>query len=156
MTMFQYAQKAGLSVELLDGIPQNLGGWLDPDPSPRFIGVNRNLPQHEQVFIIARELGYFAQDCGQNSALLDQPWKWHMLSTAPESIGEDIYRMDAEFRGFWLMLWFATGDEFRAFVNQHPGKLCKILFYDNIVTVQLYRLRVKSWLRSFFNRLALI
>jgi hypothetical protein len=153
--MFEVAQKADLPIEYLDGMPAQIDGWLDSHTTPRFISVNRNLPQHEQVFAIARELGFYAQQRLCNSLILDRPWKWEVLARAPEELRQKIRLLDAGHRAHWLMLFFATGDEFRAFVKKHPKKVLAIIFTDNIVGFHLYALRIKTWYRNVLRAFAI-
>src|ERR1035441_8208046 len=55
-TMTEIAQKAGLPVEYLKNRSANLVGYLDWNPTPRFIAVNSDLPAHEQVWFIAQQI----------------------------------------------------------------------------------------------------
>ena len=60
-TIYDLVEYYGLSVEFLD-LPASNAGYLDPDYEPRYIAVNRNLPQCEQVFTAAHELCHYMSD----------------------------------------------------------------------------------------------
>ena len=148
-TIFEIAHRTGLPIEYLDNMPVKFDAWLDPHETPRFISVNRNLSQDEKVFAVTRELGFYAQQQRRDSLILNRPWKWAMLDAAPEPLKHKISTLDAEFRGHWLMFYFATGDEFRAYVKRHPKKVLAIGFAGHVAGFHLYVLRIKMWVRNF-------
>jgi hypothetical protein len=146
-TMAEVARRSGLPVEDLKNMPANFAGFLDWHPDPRFIAVNRDLPAHERAWFIARQLAWRAQQQRDNSLALDRPWKWQMFDAAPAGLKEKISQMDVEYRAHWLMLFWSTGDEFRAYVRMNLQKaLWTIPATDNIVRYHLSKLRVKLWL----------
>lgn len=154
-TIPEIAQKSGLPVEYLKNMPANFAGYLDWHPDPRFIAVNPVLPTHEQDWFIARQLAWRAQQQRYNSLALDRPWKWETLDAAPANLKEKISQMDVEYRAYWLMLFFATGDEFRAFIRADPKRFWSHTFTDNIVRYHLSKLRLQTWIFKFFYALAL-
>ena len=154
--MSEIAQKAGLAVENLENIPTTMEGFLDWNPDPRFIAVNCNLPAHDQVLFIARQLATCAQQQRRNSLALDKPWKWEMFDAAPAALKQKISQMDIEYRAHWFMLFFSTGDEFRAFIRANPKRFWSHLPTDNVVLYHLSVLRVKLWLRKFYWKIAAV
>jgi hypothetical protein len=154
-TMFQAAQNAGLPVEYQAPVSTKFDGYLDTHTEPRFIAVNPNLPPEDQVFTIARELGYCAQKRRCNSLALDRPWKWKLFESAPEEIREKIFLLDAHHRAHWLMLAFATGDQYRASYKKHRESVFAGVFADTLVTFQLWTLRIQTWIYKIFVVLAL-
>jgi hypothetical protein len=155
-TLTQIAQKAGLPVEYLKNIPASYAGFLDSHPTPRFIAVNRDLPHHEQALFIARQIAVWAQQQRYNSLALDHPWKWQMLDAAPDKLKQRICQMDIEYRAHWLMLFFATGDEFRAFIKADPKRFWSHTFTDNIIRYHLSMLRAKLWFAKFRRKIAIV
>jgi hypothetical protein len=155
-TITDIAQKSGLPVEYLEGRPANFAGYLDRNPNPRFIAVNGDLPAHEQAWVIAQQIAVWAQQQGFNSLALNRPWKWEMLAAAPAKLKQKIGQMDMEYRAHWLMLFFATGDEFRAFIKSNPKRFWAHTFTDNIIGYHLSKLRVKLWLAKFRRKIATV
>jgi len=129
---------------------------LDWNPDPRFIAVNRDLPAHEQALFKARQIATCAQRRRCNSLALDRPWKWDMFDAASVALKQKISRMDIEYRAHWLMLFWATGDEFRAFVRANPKRFWSHMFTSNVVWCYLSVLRVKSWFSNFFRKIAIV
>lgn len=154
-TMPEVVHKSGLQVVYFDGVSPAFAGFLDPHDYPRYIAVNRNVPPEDQVFAVARELGYCAQDRRQNSLALDRPWKWRLFDDAPEEIQQKISELDAECRAQLFMMAFATGDQFRAFVKKYPKKYFWMSFHPNIVGFHLFVLRIRTWIFKIFYFLAL-
>jgi hypothetical protein len=155
-SMTEIAQKSGLPVEYLENMPANFAGYLDWHPDPRFIAVNRDLPAHEQAWFIARQIAARAQDQRYNSLVLNRPWKWEMLDAAPENLKQKISQLDIEYRAHWLMLFFTTGDEFRAFIKADPKRFWAHTFTDNIVGYHLSMLRAKLWFSKFCRKIAVV
>jgi len=147
------AEKSGLPVQFLKNRPADFAGYMDWNPTPRFIAVNGDLPAHEQAWFIARQLAVWAQEERFDSLALDRPWKWQVLDAAPEQIRNEICRMDVDYRANWLMLFWATGDEFRAFIRANPKRFWSQFFTDNIVRYHLSKLRVKFWLANSFRKI---
>ena len=150
------AQRAGLPVEYLENSPANFAGFLDWHNDPRFIAVNRELPAHEQAWFIAQQIAVCAQQRRSNSLALDRPWKWEMLDAAPAKLKQKISQMDIEYRAQWLMLFFATGDEFRAFIRADRKRFWSPGFTDNIVWYHLSILRVKLWFGKLRRKIAIV
>ena len=155
-TITDIAQKAGLPVEYLKNRPANFAGYLDWHPDPRFIAVNRDLPAHEQAWFIARQIAVRAQEQRYNSLALNRPWKWEMLDAAPSGLKEKISQMDIEDRAHCFMVFFATGDEFRAFIKADPKRFWSHAFTDNIVRYHLSMLRAKLWFGKFCRKIAFV
>jgi hypothetical protein len=155
-SMTEIAERAGLPVEYLENIPKNCDGFLDWHDDPRFIAVNRNLPAHEQVLFIARQLATCAQKQRRNSLALDRPWKWEMFDAAPAALKQKISQMDIEYRAHWLMMFFSTGDEFRAFMKANPKRFWSHIATDNVVLYHLLVLRAKLWFSKFSRKVAII
>lgn len=154
-TMFELSQREGLEVESLANMPARFDAWLDPHECPRFIAVNPNRPRHDQLFAIAREIGFCAQQRGFNSFILNRPWKWDVFAAAPDKLKQKISLIDAEHRAHWLMAWYATGDEFRAYVKAHPKKVVAMLYTDVVAGFYLHTLRVLTLWRTLFCALAI-
>ena len=154
-SMAEIAQKSGLLVEYLKNAPRNFTGFLDWHDEPRFIAVNPELPPHEQVLFIARQLALRAHQRRYNSMVLDRPWKWKMLDAAPEPLRNKICQLDVEYRAHWLMLFFASGDEFRAFTRANPKRFWAQLFTSDIVGWHLGLLRVKICFGNVLRALAI-
>ena len=155
-SMCDCAQNANLPVEYLENMPAAFAGFLDWNPDPRFIVVNRDLPAHEQAFFIARQIAMCEQKRRCNSLAIDRPWKWEMFDAAPSGIKEKISQMDIEYRAHLLMLFFATGDEFRAFIKASPKRIWEHSFTSNIVGYRLSVLRVKLWVSKFCRKIAIV
>ena len=155
-TITEIAQKVGLPVEDLKNRPANFAGYLDWHPEPRFIAVNRDLPAHEQALFIARQIAVWAQQQRYNSVVLNRPWKWQMFDAAPAGLKEKISQMDIEYRAHWLMLFWSTGDEFRAFIRADPKRFWSHTLTDNIVRYHLSKLRVKLWFSKFCRKIAIV
>jgi hypothetical protein len=154
-SMTEIAHKSGLPVEYLKHRPANYQGYIDWTSDPRFIAVNPDLPPHEQAFFIAQQLALRAHQQRCNSLTLNRPWKWEMLDAAPDQLRKRICQMDIEYRAHWLMLFFATGDEFRAFIKANPKRLWSHTITDNIIGYHLSVLRAKIWLRKIPRALAI-
>ena len=155
-TIAEIAQKAGLPVEYLKNRPANLAGYLDWHPTPRFIAVNPDLPPHEQAWFIAQQFAVWAQQQRYNSVALDRPWKWAILDAAPEPLRNKILQMDVEDRAHWLMLFWATGDEFRAFIKADSKRFWAHAFTGNNVGYHLSMLRAKLWFAKLFRKIATV
>ena len=155
-TITDLAQKAGLPVQYLKNRPVNFAGYLDWNPTPRFIAVNPDLPAHEQVWFIAQQIAVWAQQQRYDSLALDRPWKWEMLDAASANLKEKISQMDVEYRAYWLMLLFATGDEFRAFIKANPKRFWAHTFTDNIIGYHLSMLRAKLWISKLCCKIAIV
>jgi hypothetical protein len=155
-SMAEVAHKSGLPVEYLKNAPRNYEGFLDWSNDPRFIAVNRELPAHEQAWFIARQLASRAHEQRYNSIALNRPWKWEMLDVAPEKLKQKIIHLDIEDRAHWLMLFWSTGDEFRAFIKADTKRIWTHSFNSNIVGYQLSKLRVKLWLAQTFRKIVIV
>jgi hypothetical protein len=155
-SMCDLAQNAGLPVEYLENSPPTLEGFLDWNPDPRFIAVNRNLPLHDQAFFIARQIAACAQKRRCNSLVLNRPWKWETFDAAPAGLKEKVSQMDIEYRAHGFMLFFATGDEFRAFIKASPKRFWSHIFADNIVGYHLSILRAKLWFAKCCRKVAIV
>jgi len=155
LTMFQAAQNAGLPVEYQAPVSTTFDGYLDTHAEPRFIAVNLNLPPEDQILTIARELGFCAQRYRRNSLVLDRPWKWRLLETAPEEIREKISLLDAHHRAHWFMMAFATGDQYRAYYRKHRESVFAGIFADTTVIFQFWKLRIQTWIYKILVVLAL-
>jgi hypothetical protein len=153
-TIQDIAQKSGLPVQFLKNRPANFEGYMDWNPTPRFIAVNGDLPAHQQAWFIARQLAVWAQEQRFDSLALNRPWKWQILDAAPEQLRSAICRMDVAYRAHWLMLFWAAGDDFRAFIKANPKRFWSHLFTDNIVRYHLSKLRVKLWFAKSFRKIA--
>jgi len=151
--MNDIAQRAGLPVEYLDSLPQSVAGFLDGHNEPRFIAVNRQLPPHDQAFFIARQIASIAHNQRLYSLVLDRPWKWATLDAAPDDLKEKVIQLDTESRAHWLMLGYATGDEFRAFVRASPKRIWSGGFNDNIVRYHLSKVWVRLWFAKVYRRI---
>ena len=152
----EVAQKSGLPVEYLKNIPTSFEGFLDWHPEPRFIAVNPDLPAHDQAWFIARQIATWAQQQRFNSLALDRPWKWEMFDAAPAALKEKISKLDVEYRAHWLMLFWASGEEFRAFVKTNPKRFWSHTFTSNIVWYHLAKLRVKLWGISLRRKITVV
>lgn len=155
-SMCDCAHNAGLPVEYLENLPSTFEGFLDWNHDPSFIAVNRNLPPHDQAFFIARQIATCAQKRRCNSLVLNRPWKWEMFEATPAGLKEKIGQLDIEFRAHCLMLYFATGDEFRAFIRADPKRLWCHASNDNIVWYHLSILRTKLWFTRFCRKIATV
>lgn len=155
-TMAEVAHRSGFPVEYLKNIPTTFEGFLDWHDDPRFIVVNRDLPAHDQAFFIARQLAVLAHEQRRNSLVLNRPWKWEMLDAAPEQLKNKICQLDVESRAHWFMLFWATGDEFRAFIKADTKRLWANSFNSNIVGYHLSKLRVKLWLAKIYRKIAIV
>ena len=155
-SMAEIAHKSGLPVEYLKHRPVNYQGYIHWTGDPRFIAVNPDLPAHEQAWLIARQLALRAHQQKYNSFALDRPWKWAMLDAAPEKLKQKICQLDIEYRAHFLMLFFATGDEFRAYVKANPKLLWSHAFNDNIIAYHLSMLRAKLWFAKLRNKIAVV
>jgi hypothetical protein len=152
-SMDDIARNAGLPVEYLENIPTSFEGFLDMKLNPRFIVVNPNLPAHDQALSMARQLATCAHQRRCNSLALDRPWKWEMFDAAPAELKQKISELDIEHRAHWLMLFFTTGDEFRAFIKADPKRFWANSFTSNIVWYHLSKLRVKLWLGKICRKI---
>jgi hypothetical protein len=54
------------------------------------------------------------------------------------------------------MLFFTTGDEFRAFIKADPKRFWAHTFTDNIVGYHLSMLRAKLWFSKFCRKIAVV
>ena len=155
-TITDIAQRPGLPVAYLKNRPINFPGYLDLNPNPRFIAVNGDLPTHEQAWFIARQIASWAQEQRYNSMALNRPWKWEMLDAAPEELKQKICQLDIAYRAHWLMLFFATGDEFRAFIKANPKRIWSHTFTDTIIAYHLSMLRAKLCLGKSWRKIAIV
>lgn len=143
LTLIGVAAQNGLTVEYSNGLPSQLDGFLDPYDTPRYIVVNQNLSAGEQAFVIAREIGYRWQQQRVRSFVFDKLWKWEVLNHASDAELKKIYQLDAELRGNWIMLGYATRDEFCDFIKQNPKRWLKLLLNDNLAAFHLQKIRVR-------------
>jgi hypothetical protein len=155
-SMTEIAQQAGLPVKHLENAPSNYEGYMDWHDEPRFIAVNRALPAHERALFIARQLALRVHQRRFNSLAFNRPWKWVMLDAAPEKLKQEISQLDIEHRAHCLMLFFATGDEFRAFIKADPKRIWFHAFTDNIVGYHLSKLRIRLWFSKFCRKIAIV
>jgi hypothetical protein len=155
-TLPEIAQKGGMPVEYLENVPANYEGFMDWNDEPRFIAVNRDLPAHDRALFIARQLALRAQQRRFNSLVLDRPWKWEMFDAAPAKLKSKISQLDIEYRAHWLMLFWSTGDEFRAFIRAKPTRIWSQTFNDSIVSYHLSMLRAKLWIGKFCHKIATV
>ena len=155
-SMSEFARNAGLPVEYLENVPTTYQGFLDWNPDPRFIAVNRSLPAHDQVLFIARQIAACAQQRRCNSLAINKPWKWEMFDAAPAALKQKISQMDIEYRAHCFMLYFSSGDEFRAFIRADPKRFCNHLFTDNVIAFHLSVLRIKLWVKKVCRKIAIV
>jgi len=151
-SMSDFARNAGLPVEYLENIPTSFQGFLDFNPDPRFVAVNRTLPAHDQVLFIARQIAACAQQRRCNSLALNRPWKWEMFDAAPAELKQKISEMDIEYRAHCFMLLFSTGDEFRAFIRADLKRFWSHTATDNVVLYHLSVLRLKLWFAKTYRK----
>ena len=81
--------------------------------------------------------------------VLNSPWKWEMLSIAPDEISQKVRQLDLEHRAFWLLMFYTTRDEFRAFIKRHPKTVLVSIFSGNIIDFLLLKVRIKNWFFKF-------
>ena len=157
LTMTEYARRIGLEIEELEGMPARFDGQLDlTNNKSCHIAINRNLTSWRRDLVIAREIGYFAQEQGWPSLILDRPWKWAALAAAPDNIREFILRYDAEFRAGIFMLHFTTRDDFRNYFKKTILKSLTIDFWNHLlVQLRLIQFRLQTIVFKFFYVLAL-
>ena len=148
-TLVDVAAHNGFAVESSSALPDQFDGFQDSNDTPRFIIVNQTLPAGEQAFFIARELGYRWQQQRVRSFVFDKPWKWEVLNHASDEECEKICRLDAELRGYWLLLICASGRELRDFVKRNPKRWLKLAFADHIAAFHFQKIRA----RIFWGRL---
>lgn len=79
-----------------------------------------------------------------------------MLDAAPSGLKEKISQMDIKDRAHCFMLFFATGNEFRAFIKADPKRIWSHAFTDNIVRYHLSMLRIKLWFGKFCRKIAFV
>jgi hypothetical protein len=151
-TLPEIAQKAGMPVEYLENVPATYEGFLDWHAEPRFIAVNRDLPAHDQAFFVARQLALRAQQQRFDSMVLNRAWKWKIFDAAPAKLKTKISQLDIEFRAHWLMLFWSTGDEFRAFIRADPKRFLGGSFNINVVAYHLSVLRIKLWFTKTYRK----
>jgi hypothetical protein len=158
--MFKYslddaANFNGLAIEPFEDMPPTYTGHLDTYDNPRFIGVNADLPEHERKYVKARELGRYFQRLRRDSIVINRPWKWNLLATAPTETRDFIMSLDIEWRAYWLMYWHAGKKDFFGFIKRYPKKYFAVLFADNISNFVFWKLRVQTLIFKFFYKLAL-
>jgi hypothetical protein len=151
-SMDDLARNAGLPVEYLENTPTRFEGFLDCKADTRYIAVNRDLPAYEQALSKARQIATCLQQRRCNSLALNQPWKWKMFDAATAALQQKISEMDIEYRAHCFMLFFSTGDEFRAFIKVNPRRFWSHLFTDNIIAYHLATLRVKLWFTKTYRK----
>jgi hypothetical protein len=148
------SKMVGLPVEYPEYRPAEFVGYLYYSEDACFIAVNQDLPASQQAWFIAQQIAFHNQRRGFDSLCLNRPWKWEMLALAPDELRQKICKLDEESRADFIMLNHATGDEFRAYMKSHLGRLFWMLFTDNYVAFQLSKLRIKVWFADFFRKIA--
>jgi hypothetical protein len=76
-----------------------------------------------------------AQNIAPTSRLtfcLDRPWKRSTLDAVPADLKKEVIELDIDCRAHMLMLFFASGDEFRAFIRSNPKRLSSAGFNDGM------------------------
>jgi hypothetical protein len=155
-SVYDAAKFNGLAIEYPQGIPAKFDGHLDTDDPPRFIAVNPQLPKHEQVYVIARELARFAQQRQVDSLFVNRPWKRRLLATAPVATRGLIYRLDLEVRADWVMYWHAAKADYFSYIKHHRRKQLAIMFATNIADFLFLKLRIRSFLYGILSALRLV
>jgi hypothetical protein len=154
-SIYEAAQFNGLAIEYPSGMPANYDGHLDTHDTPRFIAVNPDLPQREQVYIIAREIGRLAQLRGQPSIFTDSSWKRNLLATAPTETKDLINRLDVEVRAYWIMLFHADNATRSEFRERHPKSYWLAVFPTPVSDFIFWRLRISTILSGSLSTLRL-
>jgi hypothetical protein len=154
-SIYEAAAYNKLAIEYLEGMPAKYTGHLDTHEEPRFIAVNPDLSEQDQVYVIAREIGRYAQLRRIDSPLLYGPRKWDLLATAPNETRNLILELDLEVRAYWIMYWHAGKKNFFGFFKRHRKKYLAAMFSNAISDYIFWKLRIQTLIFKFFYTLAL-
>lgn len=155
-SIYEAAEFNGLAIEYPEGMPLKYTGCLDTEDKPRFIAVNPNLPEDERVYIIAREIGRYAQLRGCNSLFIDRPWKWNLLAISPGQTRDFIYALDVEVRAYWIMFWHAKKNTLSAFPKRHPRTYYLASYPAAVSDFIFWKLRIRNALSRIPSSLRLV
>ena len=155
-SIYEAAEFNGLAIEYPEGMPPKYTGRLDTEDKPRFIAVNRDLPEDERVYIIAREIGRYAQLRGRNSLFVDRPWKWNLLATAPAQTRDFIHGIDVEVRAYWIMFWHADRNTLSSFPKRHPRTYYLASYPAAVSDFVFWKLRIRNALCRIRSSLPLL
>jgi hypothetical protein len=145
-SIYEAAEFNGLAIEYWEHMPAHYDGHLDTtNEKPRFIAVNPDLPKEDQVYVIAREIGHYAQRRRIDSPFMDRPWRWNLLATAPTETRNLILKVDLEVRAHWIMYWHA-GRGFSGFYKRHRKKSLIGSYYRAISDYIFWKLRIRNFI----------
>ena len=149
-----------LQIEKVD-LPDNVPGFLQPGPDPRYIFVNAHKPRSDQALTIAHELGHYVMHLNRPPWniipwYLKIQWKSQRLSKFSQMVSRCVRRecgpeLQADFWAF-LFLWsIGAGDDVIAIAEIYPKKRPLIWFTGATMTYFGIKRRIKSFLQRLFN-----
>ncbi len=142
LKVHDFAAYFGLSIEYRDDLPDGVCGFLDPHPDPRYIAVNARMPEFDQMFTVAHEIGHLIlTGCPRWPRLLDKRWRYFPLDYWARFSRKILYgRIGQELLADMVALFLMAGcghrTELLAVLERYPNKGPWFLF---VVVTSLVR-----------------
>jgi hypothetical protein len=162
-TIQDFAHYFGLKIEYRDDLPPSNAGFLDPRDEPQYIAVNSKLPNCEQTFTIAHELGHYVKHHNQPRhryfpELLDREYQSKTFAFVASRTRRFIYfkfnqEWEADLYAFLLLINIGAGRDLSAYVERHPQKTKLYALTLGVSIVKGFPRIVKGLFLKFFNLL---
>lgn len=149
------AETAGyfdLLIEYVADLPDNVPGFLQPGPDPRFILVNASKSPSEQAFTIAHEIGHYVMHANRPIPAflpwyLNIRWQSPSLSKFSSRARRWIRRVfDAEWQAdlwaFILLLQIGAADDVMAIIALYPKKT--VMLWHSIAALIFSRIKGRT------------
>lgn len=150
-----------LHIEYVAELPDNVCGFLEPGPDPRYVFINARKPHSDQAFTIAHELAHYVLHFDRPPRniqpwYLNIQWKSERMSKFSQKINRSVRRgCGREFQAdLWafLLLWrIGAADDLIAIAEIYPKK--RPLFWltrAGVICFGMTRI-IKSFFRRLFN-----
>lgn len=140
-------QYFGLEVKYTDDLPGQVYGMLDNSEEPRFIVVRSNLPEYEEIFTIAHELGHavmhpsFKPRRIHSNWFVRQKWQSPILAKIARATRLECRKLitpewEADLWAMLFLLWIGDVDNLKVYIKHHPEKTNLLLI---AATVSIYK-----------------
>jgi hypothetical protein len=164
-TIEDFADYFGLKIEYRDDLPPSNAGFLDPCDEPQYIAVNSLLPNCEQAFTIAHELGHYVKHHNQPRhrhfpEVFDREYQSKKIAFVASRIRRFIYfkfnrEWEADLYAFLLLINIGAAKDLSAYVERHPRKAKLYALSLGMSIVKGFPRIVKGLFLKFFKLFSL-